>query len=114
VAFSAGLPKKPLVRIQMAVCAKELVVEKLVIHFRNLAIGTKMLSVAVQAVFSGLMKANTGSQRKIRLEFMAFHAGFFIDPLPGGMAIIAFGGHARMRFNQRPWSGGLIHEKKPP
>ena len=114
MAFSAGLPQKPLVRIQMAVCAKQLVVEKLVIHFRNLAGGTKMLSVAFQAVLPGLMKANSGPQRKIILEFMAFQTGFFIDPLPGGMAINAFGGFARMGFNQRPRSGGLIHEKKPP
>jgi hypothetical protein len=114
VAFSAGLPKKILVRIQMAVCAKELVVEKLVIHFRNLAIGTKMLSVAFQAVFSGLMKANSGPQSKIILEFMALHTGFFINPLPRGMAIIAFSHFARMGFHQRPRLGGLIHGKKPP
>ena len=114
MAFPAGLPEKPLVRSQMAICAKELVVEKLVIHFRNLAIGTKMFRVAIQAVFPGLMKANSGSQRKIRLEFMALHTGFFIDPLPGSMAIDAFRRFARMGFNQRPRSGGLIHEEKPP
>jgi hypothetical protein len=97
----------------MAVCAKELVVEKLVIHFRNLAIGTKMLRVAIQAVFPGLMKANGRPQRKILLEFMALHTGFFIDPLPRGMAINAFGRFARMGLNQRPRPGGLIHKKKP-
>jgi hypothetical protein len=73
-----------------------------------------MLGVASETVFPGLMKAKSGSQRKILFEFMAFHAGFFIDPFPGSMAIIAFGSFALMRFNQRPWSGGLIHEKKPP